>query len=47
MNLTPGMYFLHILHEQFSGTHFLISPLKEDKNDFCFIIGHHIPKFWT
>ena len=37
MNLTPGMYILHILHEQFSGIHFLISPLKEDKNDFCFI----------
>ena len=37
MNPTPGKYFLHMLHEQFSGIHFLISPLKEDENDFCFI----------
>ena len=37
MNPTPGKYFLHILHGQFSGIHFLISLLKEDKDDFCFI----------
>ena len=35
MNPTAGEYFLHILHGQFSGIHFLISPLKEeDKDDF-------------
>ena len=39
MNPTPFKYFLHILHEQFSGIHFLISPLKEDKDDFCLISG--------
>ena len=41
MNPTPGKYLLHILHGQFSGIHFLISPLKEDEDDladdFCFI----------
>ena len=37
MNPTPFKYFLHILHGQFSGIHFLISPLKEDKDDFCLI----------
>ena len=37
MNPTPGKYFLHILYGQFSGIHFLISPLKEDKDDLCFI----------
>ena len=37
MNPTPGEYFLHILQGQFSGIHFLISPLKEDKDDFWFI----------
>ena len=37
MNSTAGKYFLHILHGQFSGIHFLISSLKEDKDDFCFI----------
>ena len=37
MNSTPGKYFLHILHGQFSRIHFLISPLKEEKDDFCFI----------
>ena len=37
MNPTPGEYFLHILHGQFPGVHFIISPLKEDKDDFCFI----------
>ena len=37
MNPSPGKYFLHILQRQFSGIHFLISPLKEDKDDFCFI----------
>ena len=35
MNPTAGEYFLHILHGQFPGIHFLISPLKEeDKDDF-------------
>ena len=34
---TPGKYFLYILHGHFFGIHFLISPLKENKNDFCFI----------
>ena len=28
---------IHIPHGQFSGMHFLISPLKEDKDNFCFI----------
>ena len=37
MNPTPDKYFLHILHGQFLRIHFLISPLKEDKDDFCFI----------
>ena len=37
MNPTPGKYFLLILHGHFSGIHFLISPLKKDKDDFCFI----------
>ena len=37
MNPTPGKYFLHILHRMSSGIHFLISPLKEDNDDFCFI----------
>ena len=37
MNPTPGKHFLHILHGQFSGIHFLISLLKEDKYGFCFI----------
>ena len=37
MKPTPGKYFLHILHRQFSGIYFLISPLKEDKDGFCFI----------
>ena len=37
MNPTPGKYFLLILHGQFSGIHFSISPLKEDKDDFYFI----------
>ena len=36
MNPTPDKYFLHILHGQFLRIHFLISPLKEDKDDFCF-----------
>ena len=30
-------HFLHIPHGHFSGIHFLISPLKECKDDFCFI----------
>ena len=34
MNPTAGEYFLHIQHEEFSWIHFLISPLKEDKDDF-------------
>ena len=29
--------FLHILHGQFSGIHFLISLLGTNKDDFCFI----------
>ena len=37
MNPTPGKLFLHNLHGLFSGIHFLISPLKEDKDGFCFI----------
>ena len=37
MNPAPGKYVSHILHGQFSGIHFLISTLKEYKNDFCFI----------
>ena len=50
MNPTLVKYFLHILHGQFSGIHFLISPLKEDKDDFCLISAGTIfqifePKF--
>ena len=29
--------FLHILHGRFSGTHCLISLLKTNEDDFCFI----------
>ena len=52
MNPTPGKYFLHILHGKFSGIHFLISLLKEDKDDFCFVSAGTIfqmfrPKFET
>ena len=31
--------FLHILHGQLSGTHCLISLLKANKDDFCFIFS--------
>ena len=42
MNPIPGKYISHILHGQFSGIHFLISPLKEHKDDFCFISAGNI-----
>ena len=37
MNPTPDKSFLQILYGHFSGIRFLISPLKEDKDNFCFI----------
>ena len=47
MNPTPGKNVLHILHRQFSGIYFLISSLKEGRNDFCFIfVGIIFQIFW-